>query len=119
MKTNQENQTVALNQTELQASIFTIPNKVIVTDIVFTNGEKSQIVTAIPKGVFVDHVQLGVIQYLSWQNNIVSCKSDVYSNCNGEIELTMSFGLHLFNAENRKPSPVKSEYMFTSNSYLN
>jgi hypothetical protein len=118
MKTNQENQVVVLDP-EIKAQIFTIPNKAIVTEIVFTNGEKSQIFTAIPKGVLVDHIQLGVIQSLSMQNNILSCKSDVYYNCNGTIEMGMSFEIHFFNAENRKPSPLKQEYLYTSINYLN
>jgi hypothetical protein len=108
-----------INQTELQAQIFTIPNKAIVTEIVFTNGEKSQIVTAIPKGVLVDHIQLGIIQSLSMQNNIMSCKSDVYYNCNGAIEMRLSFDNHIFNTENRNPSPVRQEYLHTSINYLN
>ncbi|UWY28754.1 hypothetical protein N4T20_02240 [Flavobacterium sp. TR2] len=119
MKNQATKQTEVINQTELQSQMFTIPNKAIVTDIVFNTGEMSQIVTAVPKGVFETHIQLGVIQALSMQNNIASCKSSVFSNCNGKIELTMRFDTHFFTEQNRIASPCKQEYLYSSVSYLN
>jgi hypothetical protein len=113
MKTSQQ------NQIELQSQILTLPNKAIVTDIVFTNGEKSQVVSAVPNGVFVDHIQLGVIQSLSMQNNIASCRSSVYINCSGKLELTMRFETHFFNEQNRISSPCKEEYLYSHVNYLN
>lgn len=110
---------IIINQRELQAQIFTMPNKAIVTEIVFINGETAKQITAIPKGVLVDHVQIGIIQALSMQSNILSCTSDVYCNRDGNLEMTMSFGSHFFNTENRKPSPLKQEYLYSSINYLN
>lgn len=107
------------NQTELQAQFFTVPNKAIVTEIHYSNGEKSNIITAVPKGVLIDHIQMGVLQALSMQNNIISCKSDVYYNKDGVMSWSMSFDKHFFSNENRIPSPVKQEYVWTSINYLN
>lgn len=107
------------NQTELQSQFFAMPSKAIVTEIVFNNGESAKQITAIPKGVLVDHVKIGIIQALSMQSNIISCTNDVYCNREGNLEMTMSFGSHFFSAENRIKSPVKQEYVYTSINYLN
>lgn len=104
----------ATNQTELQAQFFAMPNKAVVTEIVFTNGETAKQITAFPKWVLVDHVVLGVIHTLSMQPNILSCKNELYSNIDGKLEMTISFGTHFFTIENKIPSPVKSEYLFSN-----
>ena len=89
---------------------FIIPEKAIVCNVVFIDGSASKIVTAIPKGIFYDHIRIGIINSLAMQNNVVSCDCGLYEKVNGEVILTIGFSTYFFDDQNRIENPHINEY---------
>lgn len=83
--------------------MFASPNKFLVTEIEYLNGEKSKMVTAAPIGIGIFNVENGINVCLRRQPNIQSFSSVLVEKDGEEVESTIFFGKVVLNENNRLP----------------
>lgn len=85
------------------------PTSVLVTEICYQNGEKSKMITAIPKGITVINIEKGINESLRRQTNVVSFKSQYFTKETSGFSLSLDFNETILTNQNRLP--ISSEIL--------